>query len=68
MKKTKILRNTFISTALLLAFLQRLAVGATDHVLNYGETPLDVRIITFDAPDAGTGARARYHCSCDKRR
>src|SRR6476620_3904922 len=55
MKKTKIFRNIFISVGILLALLQRLAVGATDHLLDYGETPLTVPIITFDAPDAGTG-------------
>ena len=55
MKNTKTLRNIFIGVGVLFALVQRLTVGATDHVLEYGETPLPVPIITFDAPEAGTG-------------
>src|SRR6476619_5967720 len=55
MKKTKIFRNTFISVGVVLALVQRLASGATDPVLDRGHTPVAARIITFDAPEAGTG-------------
>src|SRR5262245_43672936 len=56
MKKTRILRNTFTIVGVLLALVQRLAGAATDQVLDYGETPLTVPIITtIDAPGAGHG-------------
>ena len=55
MKKTKILRNTFIGVGMLFALVQRLAAGATGHVLDSGELPITIPIITFDAPGAGTG-------------
>jgi hypothetical protein len=55
MKKTKILRNIFISVGVFFALVQQLAAGASDHLVVYGETPLTLPIITVDAPGAGTG-------------
>src|ERR1700746_2551417 len=55
MKNTKILRNLFISISVVLALVQRLSAGVSEQVTDWSDTPLDVPIITFDHPDAGTG-------------
>jgi hypothetical protein len=55
MKKTKALRNTFISVGVLFAVAQLLTAGSSDGVLNFGNMPLGLATITFDAPDAGIG-------------
>jgi len=54
MKKTKTLRNTFISVGVLFAVGRLLAAGGSDGVLNFGNMPLRLANITFDAPDTGT--------------
>src|SRR5262245_15530945 len=55
MKKTKVLRNTFITVGLLLALGQLLGAGSSDRVLDFGNVPIGSGIVTFDAPGAGTG-------------
>jgi hypothetical protein len=56
MKKTKTLRNTFISVGVLFAVGRLLAAGGSDGVLNFGNMPLRLANITFDAPDTGTSS------------
>jgi hypothetical protein len=56
--KTKILPNIFnifISVGLLFASARLLVGGLRDGVLDVGNTPFGLPIITFDAPGAGTG-------------
>src|SRR5215472_14768034 len=58
MKKTKILRNTFVSVGMFFALGRLLFAGTTDSVLNFSKYALGIPqppIITFDAPGAGTG-------------
>ena len=55
MKKTKIVRNAFISIGALFVLAGLLAAGTGDGVLNSAKTLLGGAIITFDAPGAGTG-------------
>src|SRR5215467_12682791 len=56
MKKSKILRNTFISIAAPLALAPLLFADTNDGLLKLGKTPLlPPAIITIDAPAAGTG-------------
>ena len=52
-KKTKILRNIFISVGVFFAFA--LDAGAHDSSLDFGTSPLGGGITNFDAPGAGTG-------------
>src|SRR5215469_8831745 len=57
MKKTKILRNTFVSVGMFFALGRLLFAGTTDSVLNFSKYALGIPqppIITFDAPGAGT--------------
>src|SRR6476659_2726920 len=54
MKKTRNLRNTFITVGLLFMLVQLLAASSSDSVLDFGSTPIGSGIVTFDAPGAGT--------------
>ena len=56
--KTTIFRNIFnifISVGVLFASAPLLVGGLRDGVLDAGNTPFGLPIITFDAPGAGTG-------------
>src|SRR6266516_2192595 len=55
MKTQRILQSTFISVGVLFALVRLLAASSSDQVWDFGNTSLGSGIITFDAPEAGTG-------------